>query len=216
MKPPSAKPAPGHHRCFYRSAAGRQCRSWVIDPRGMFCPRHCAAKPNGPDDFAFHLLQRSCGFQNGEGIRDSPPRIFPSISVWSIASPRLRDRCWRRRIVSAASAPSAPQSWQITLATKAAPRASARGGKALNTGGDGGARPRSPVTKGTPKSRRSSPTQNQRKPTSAETRRWITEALEFGSTTGGLARPSLLGQRDAAYAETLSALRLELWSTLPS
>ena len=87
MKPASAKPAPGHHRCFYRSAAGRQCRSWVIDPRGMFCPRHCAAKPNGPDDFAFHLLQRSCGFQNGEGIRDSLSRLY-SLLAADLITPR--------------------------------------------------------------------------------------------------------------------------------
>jgi hypothetical protein len=53
----------------------------------MFCPRHCAAKPNGPDDFAFHLLQRSCGFQNGEGIRDSLSRLYSLLAADAI-SPR--------------------------------------------------------------------------------------------------------------------------------
>jgi hypothetical protein len=87
MKPASPKPAPGHHRCFYHSATGRQCRSWVIDPRGMFCPRHCAAQPNGPDDLTFHLLQRSCNFQNAEGIRDSLSRLYSLLAADAI-SPR--------------------------------------------------------------------------------------------------------------------------------
>ena len=87
MKPASRKPAPGHHRCFYRSAAGRQCRSWVIDQRGMFCPRHYDAQPNGPDDYAFHLLQRSCNFKNAEGIRDSLSRLYSLLAADAI-SPR--------------------------------------------------------------------------------------------------------------------------------
>jgi hypothetical protein len=70
----------------YRSAKGRQCRSWVIDPRGMFCPRHCDAQPNGPDDHALHLLQRACSFKNAEGIRDSLSRLYSLLAA--DASPR--------------------------------------------------------------------------------------------------------------------------------
>jgi hypothetical protein len=93
MKPASPKPAPRHHRCFYHSATGRQCRSWVIDPRGMFCPRHCAAQPNGPDDLTFHLLQRSCNFQNAEGIRDSLSRLYSLLACGChLAPPRCRPR----------------------------------------------------------------------------------------------------------------------------
>ena len=87
MKPAPAKPTPGHHRCFYRFPAGRQCRSWVIDPRGMFCRRHCAAQPNGPDDFALHLLQRSCNFQNAQGIHDSVQSLYTLLAADAI-SPR--------------------------------------------------------------------------------------------------------------------------------
>jgi len=87
MKPASPKPARGHHRCFHRSTSGRQCRSWVIDPRGMFCPRHCDAQPNGPDDHALHLLQRSCNFKNAEGIRDSLSRLYSLLAADAI-SPR--------------------------------------------------------------------------------------------------------------------------------
>jgi hypothetical protein len=87
MKPASAKPVPGHHRCFHHSAAGRQCRSWVIDPRGMFCRRHCAAQPNGPEDFALQLLQRSCNFQNAQGIHDSVQSLYTLLAADAI-SPR--------------------------------------------------------------------------------------------------------------------------------
>jgi hypothetical protein len=87
MKPALAKPAPGHHRCFHPSATGRQCRSWVIDLRGMFCRRHCAAQPNGPDDFALHLLQRSCNFQNAQGIHDSVQALYTLLAADAI-SPR--------------------------------------------------------------------------------------------------------------------------------
>jgi hypothetical protein len=76
MKPASAKPAPGHHRCLYLSATGRKCRSWVLDPRAMFCPRHMQAQPNGPGDFSLHLLHRACNFQNAEGIHDSLRHLY--------------------------------------------------------------------------------------------------------------------------------------------
>jgi hypothetical protein len=80
MKPASAKPAPGHHRCLYLSATGRKCRSWVLDPRAMFCPRHMQAQPNGPGDFSLHLLHRACNFQNAEGIHDSLRHLY--IHYW--------------------------------------------------------------------------------------------------------------------------------------
>src|ERR1700675_4711464 len=87
MKAASAKPAPCHHRCFHHSATGRQCRAWVIDPRGMFCRRDCAAQPNGPDDFALQLLQRSCNFQNAQGIHDSVQSLYTLLAADAI-SPR--------------------------------------------------------------------------------------------------------------------------------
>jgi len=76
MKSASAKQVPGHHRCLYLSATGRKCRSWVLDPRAMFCPRHTQAQPNGADDFSLQLLQHSCNFQNAEGIHDSLRHLY--------------------------------------------------------------------------------------------------------------------------------------------
>ena len=87
MKPASAKPAPGHHRCLYLSATGRKCRNWVLDPRAMFCPRHMQAQPNGPDDFSLHLLHRACNFQNAEGIQDSLRQLCTLLASDAI-SPR--------------------------------------------------------------------------------------------------------------------------------
>jgi len=93
MKPASAKPAPGHHRCLCLSATGRKCRSWVLDSRAMFCPRHMQAQPNGPDDFSLHLLHRACNFQNAEGIHDSLRQLYTLLASDAI-SPRPR-RCTR-------------------------------------------------------------------------------------------------------------------------
>jgi hypothetical protein len=87
MKPTSAKPAPGHHRCLYLSATGRKCRNWVLDSRAMFCPRHMQAQPNGPDDFSLHLLHRACNFQNAEGIHDSLRQLYTLLASDAI-SPR--------------------------------------------------------------------------------------------------------------------------------
>ena len=87
MKPASAKPAPGHHRCLYLSAKGRKCRNWIVDSRAMFCPRHMQAQPNGPDDFFLHLLHRSCNFQNAEGIHDSLRQLYTLLASDAI-SPR--------------------------------------------------------------------------------------------------------------------------------
>jgi hypothetical protein len=58
-----------------------------VHPRGMFCPRHCDAQPNGPDDHALHLLQRSCSFKNAEGIRDSLSHLYSLLAADAI-SPR--------------------------------------------------------------------------------------------------------------------------------
>src|ERR1700688_559189 len=87
MKPASAKPAPGHHRCLYLSAKGRKCRNWVLDSRAMFCPSHMQAQPNGPDDFSLHLLHRACNFQNAEGIQDSLRQLYTLLASDAI-SPR--------------------------------------------------------------------------------------------------------------------------------
>jgi hypothetical protein len=87
MKPASAKATPGHHRCLYLSATGRKCRIWVLDPRAMFCHRHFEAQPHGPDDFAFHLLNRSCNFENADGIHDSVRRLYTLLAA-GLISPR--------------------------------------------------------------------------------------------------------------------------------
>jgi hypothetical protein len=87
MKPASAKPAPGHHRCLYLSTTGRQCRNWVLDPRGMCCPRHSVAQPHGPDDYSFHLLNRACNFENAAGIHESIRRLYSLLAADAI-SPR--------------------------------------------------------------------------------------------------------------------------------
>ena len=87
MKPASTKPAPGHHRCLYLSATGRKCRTWVLDPRAMLCRRHLEAQPHGPDDFAFQLLNRSCNFENAEGIHDSVRRLYTLLAA-GLISPR--------------------------------------------------------------------------------------------------------------------------------
>jgi hypothetical protein len=87
MKPAFTKPTPGHHRCLYLSATGRQCRSWALDPRAMFCHRHFEAQPHGADDFAFHLLNRACNFQNAQGIHDSIRRLYTLLACGAI-SPR--------------------------------------------------------------------------------------------------------------------------------
>jgi len=87
MKPASVKPALGHHRCLYLSATGRKCRSWVLDPRAMLCHRHFEAQPHGPDDFAFQLLNRSCNFENADGIHDSVRRLYTLLAA-GLISPR--------------------------------------------------------------------------------------------------------------------------------
>jgi hypothetical protein len=87
MKPASAKATPGHHRCLYLSATGRKCRTWVLDPRAMFCHRHVEAQPHGPDDFAFQLLNRSCNFENADGIHDSARRLYTLLAA-GLISPR--------------------------------------------------------------------------------------------------------------------------------
>jgi hypothetical protein len=87
MKPAFTKQAPGHHRCLYLSATGRQCRNWALDDRAMFCHRHFEAQPHGPDDFAFHLLNRACNFQNAQGIHDSIRRLYTLLACGAI-SPR--------------------------------------------------------------------------------------------------------------------------------
>jgi hypothetical protein len=87
MKPASKKPVRGHHRCHHLSDAGRQCRNWVVDTREMFCHRHLVAHPNGPDDFAFQLLNRSCNFQNAQGIHDSLQRVYTLLAA-DLISPR--------------------------------------------------------------------------------------------------------------------------------
>jgi len=87
MKPASKKSVPGHHRCHHLSDAGRQCRNWVLDPREMFCHRHLVARPNGPEDFAFQLLNRSCNFQNAQGIHDSLQRLYTLLAA-DLISPR--------------------------------------------------------------------------------------------------------------------------------
>src|ERR1700722_1030426 len=87
MKPASKKSAYGHHRCHHLSDAGRQCLNWVVDPREMFCHRHLLARPNGPDDFAFQLLNRSCNFQNAQGIHDSLQRLYTLLAA-DLISPR--------------------------------------------------------------------------------------------------------------------------------
>ncbi len=87
MKPASNKSVPGHHRCHHLSNAGRQCRNWVPDPREMFCHRHLVSHPNGPDDFAFQLLNRSCNFQNAQGIHDSLQRLYTLLAA-DLISPR--------------------------------------------------------------------------------------------------------------------------------
>jgi len=87
MKPASVKPAPGHHRCLYLSATGRKCRTWVLDPRAMLCHRHFEAQPHGPDDFAFQLLNRSCNFENADGIHDSVRRLYTLLAA-GLISPR--------------------------------------------------------------------------------------------------------------------------------
>jgi hypothetical protein len=87
MKPVSAKPAPGHHRCLYLSATGRKCRNWVLDPRAMLCPRHMQAQPNGPDDFSLQLLHRACNFQYAQGIHDSLRHLYILLASDAI-SPR--------------------------------------------------------------------------------------------------------------------------------
>jgi hypothetical protein len=87
MKPAPAKPVPGHHRCHHLSNAGRQCRNWVLDPPEMFCHRHLLSRPNGPDDFAFQLLNRSCNFQHAQGIHDSLQRLYTLLAA-DLISPR--------------------------------------------------------------------------------------------------------------------------------
>jgi hypothetical protein len=87
MKPASTKQTPGHHRCLYLSATGRQCRNWALDDRAMFCHRHFEAQPHGPDDFAFQLLNHACNFQNAHGIHDSTRRLYTLLAAGAI-SPR--------------------------------------------------------------------------------------------------------------------------------
>jgi len=87
MKPASTKQTPGHHRCLYLSATGRKCRSWALDARAMFCHRHSEAQPHGPDDFAFHLLNHACNFQNAHGIHDSIRSLYTPLAAGAI-SPR--------------------------------------------------------------------------------------------------------------------------------
>jgi hypothetical protein len=87
MKPALTKSVRGHHRCHHLSDAGRQCRNWVPDPREMFCHRHLLARPNGSDDFAFQLLNRSCNFQNAQGIHDSLQRLYTLLAA-DLISPR--------------------------------------------------------------------------------------------------------------------------------
>jgi hypothetical protein len=53
----------------------------------MFCHRHFEAQPHGPDDFAFHLLNRACNFQNAHGIHDSTRRLYTLLACGAI-SPR--------------------------------------------------------------------------------------------------------------------------------
>ena len=53
----------------------------------MFCHRHLLACPNGPDDFAFQLLNRSCNFQNAQGIHDSLQRLNTLLAA-DLISPR--------------------------------------------------------------------------------------------------------------------------------
>lgn len=85
MKPAST--TPGHHRCLYLSATGRKCRNWALDPRAMLCHRHSEAQPNGPDDFAFQLLNHACNFQNAHGIHDSIRRLYTLLAA-GVISPR--------------------------------------------------------------------------------------------------------------------------------
>lgn len=53
----------------------------------MFCHRHSEAQPHGPDDFAFHLLNHACNFQNAHGIHDSIRSLYTLLAAGAI-SPR--------------------------------------------------------------------------------------------------------------------------------
>jgi hypothetical protein len=53
----------------------------------MFCHRHLVARPNGPEDFALQLLNRSCNFQNAQGIHDSLQRLDTLLAA-DLISPR--------------------------------------------------------------------------------------------------------------------------------
>jgi hypothetical protein len=63
-------------RCQYRTAAGRQCCSSVIDPGGSFCARHAASEHSDSEDFSVALTQKACRFQNAQGINHSLGALY--------------------------------------------------------------------------------------------------------------------------------------------
>ncbi len=73
-------------RCHYISPKRRQCRLLVLDPEGVFCPRHVRMQSN-PNDFTFLLFQRAAGFQNAQGINKSLATLYALLADDSI-SPR--------------------------------------------------------------------------------------------------------------------------------
>jgi hypothetical protein len=114
MKPGSAKPVPGHHRCLYLSATDRKCRNWVLDPRAMFCPRHMQAQPSNPPA---PLPQKPTPARKTLPAQQAAPRQKPALTENSLPTQK---RALTNKIVPQPSTQPTPQ-----RATEPAPSANA-------------------------------------------------------------------------------------------
>jgi hypothetical protein len=73
-KSPSSDFTP--ERCQYRTVTGRQCCSTAVDADTSFCARHAGSEPDDSEDFSAALTEKSCRFQNAQGINHSLGALY--------------------------------------------------------------------------------------------------------------------------------------------
>jgi hypothetical protein len=84
-KSPSSDFTP--ERCQHRTRSGRQCRSLVANANSSFCAAHATYELGDSEDFVVALTERSCRFQNAQGINHSLGGLYTLLAQGRI-SPR--------------------------------------------------------------------------------------------------------------------------------